>query len=346
MREPTVAASWPKALVEFASARGADADSLMLAACIEASDLADAASRVPLERYVTLMNAAIEQCNDPGLALAFGEHISMDSLSIVALIATNAETAQDSQATINKYSALIVDDGEDKPAIDLVHRDGKLWIKLGSSIYSRYPAVAEAGIARVVSGARSLLKSMSGESPASFPEAIHFTYPEPAHRAEYDRLFGVPLVFNSDMNAIAVDPAVLTLPMPKQFSAAAATLTKHADEMLSRLKTTNTTRTSVETALVARFESGDVRMEIIAQDLGLSRATLFRRLKAEHITFDVVLSELRQRRALQMLNHEKRSVQQTAHLLGFSDPAAFSRAFKRWTGAGQSKKRRAPIGYG
>jgi AraC-like DNA-binding protein len=334
MREPTVAASWPRSLVEFAAARGADADSLMLAACIEVSDLTDAASRVPLERYVALMSAAIEQCNDPGLALAFGEHVSMDNLSIVALIATNAETAQDSQATINKYSALIVDDGEDSgtPAVELVHRDGKLWIKLGSSIYSRYPAITEAGIARVVGGARSLLKSMGGASTKSFPDAIHFTYPEPAHRAEYDRFFGVPLVFDSDMNAIAVDPALLALPMPKQFSAAAATLTKHADDMLSRLRTTNTTRASVETALAARFESGDVRMEIIAQDLGLSRATLFRRLKAERVTFDVVLSELRQRRALQMLNQEKRSVQQTAHLLGFSDPAAFSRAFKRWTG--------------
>lgn len=332
MREPTVAASWPRSLLEFAAARGANADALMIAASIDASQLADPDSRVPLERYVALMSAAIEQCNDPALALAFGEHVSMDNLSIVALIATNAETAHDSQATINKYGALIVDDGEDKPAVELVHRDGKLWIKLGSSIYSRYPAVTEAGIARVVGGARSLLKSMSGASSKSFPDAIHFTYPEPPHRAEYDRLFGVPLVFESDMNAIAVDPALLTLPMPKQFSAAAATLTQHADEMLSRLKTSNTTRASVETALIARFESGDVRMEIIAQDLGLSRATLFRRLKVERVTFDVVLSELRQRRALQMLNQEKRSVQQTAHLLGFSDPAAFSRAFKRWTG--------------
>lgn len=335
MREPTVAASWPKALLEFAAARGADADSLMRVANIESHELADPAARVPLDRYVALIDAAIEQCNEPALALAFGEQVSMDNLSIVALIATNAETAQDSQATINKYSALMIDDGDDSgaPAIELVQRDGKLWIKLGSSVYSRFPAVTESGIARVVSGARSLLKSYGGDSSTGkFPEAIHFTYPEPPHRSEYDRMFGVPLVFNSDMNAIAIDPAVLSLPMPKQFSAAAATLTGHADELLSRLKSTGSIRTSVETVLIHRFESGDVRMEIIAQDLGLSRATLFRRLKAERVTFDQVLSELRQKRALQMLNQERRSVQQTAHLLGFSDPAAFSRAFKRWTG--------------
>jgi AraC-like DNA-binding protein len=73
-------------------------------------------------------------------------------------------------------------------------------------------------------------------------------------------------------------------------------------------------------------------METIARQMGFSRATLFRKLRAEGVTFDEVLEKLRLDRALQLLRDEKRSVQQTAHLLGFSDPAAFSRAFKRWTG--------------
>jgi AraC-like DNA-binding protein len=38
------------------------------------------------------------------------------------------------------------------------------------------------------------------------------------------------------------------------------------------------------------------------------------------------------RAAKQMLRDPKSSVQQTAHAMGFADPAAFHRAFKRWTG--------------
>ncbi len=74
-------------------------------------------------------------------------------------------------------------------------------------------------------------------------------------------------------------------------------------------------------------------MDMIAGKLGLSRQTLFRKLKAEGITFEKVLDELRHNLAFHYLNGKKVPVNQTAYLLGFSQPAAFSRAFKRWTGS-------------
>jgi AraC-like DNA-binding protein len=46
-----------------------------------------------------------------------------------------------------------------------------------------------------------------------------------------------------------------------------------------------------------------------------------------------VLDELRHKLAVHYLRGRKTSVNETAYLVGFSEPAAFSRAFKRWTGA-------------
>ena len=70
-----------------------------------------------------------------------------------------------------------------------------------------------------------------------------------------------------------------------------------------------------------------------ASKMGLSRQTLFRKLKAEGANFEKVLDELRHRLALDYLSGKKVSVNETAYLVGFSEPAAFSRAFKRWTGS-------------
>ena len=110
-------------------------------------------------------------------------------------------------------------------------------------------------------------------------------------------------------------------------------MSARADELLKSLERSKTTRGRVENLLVPVLHTGEATVEMIASKLGLSRQTLFRKLKAEGVTFEQVLDELRHQMALYYLNGKKASVNQTAYLLGFSEPAAFSRAFKRWTGS-------------
>jgi AraC-like DNA-binding protein len=94
----------------------------------------------------------------------------------------------------------------------------------------------------------------------------------------------------------------------------------------------------VEHRLEPLLASGQVGIERLARDLGYSRQTLYRRLKAEGVTYEQLLDALRRRLALRFMR-EGRSVKDAAYRLGFSDPAAFSRAFKRWTGSSPSDMR-------
>jgi AraC-like DNA-binding protein len=91
-------------------------------------------------------------------------------------------------------------------------------------------------------------------------------------------------------------------------------------------------RREVERLVEPMLPLGAVRMEKVAQALGCSRQTLYRRLKAENITFEQLLDDLRRRLALRLVRERGLSVKTIAYRLGFSEPAAFSRAFKRWTG--------------
>lgn len=99
-------------------------------------------------------------------------------------------------------------------------------------------------------------------------------------------------------------------------------------------------RAQLERRLEAQLESGDIGIDRIARDLGKSRQTLYRRLKAEGTTYEQILDGLRRRLALRLVRDEGLSVKEAAYRLGFSDPAAFSRAFKRWTGTSPGEMRR------
>jgi len=98
----------------------------------------------------------------------------------------------------------------------------------------------------------------------------------------------------------------------------------------------------IEALLVPILHTAEVGIDIIASKLALSRKTIFRKLKAEGTTFEELLDELRHKMALEYLRGKKASVHEIAYLVGFSDPAAFSRAFKRWTGCSPRAARANP----
>jgi hypothetical protein len=52
-----------------------------------------------------------------------------------------------------------------------------------------------------------------------FVKAVHVTHAAPPYRAEYDRIFQVPVLFESDRNALLADEAWMTLrsPLPSRY---------------------------------------------------------------------------------------------------------------------------------
>jgi AraC-like DNA-binding protein len=107
---------------------------------------------------------------------------------------------------------------------------------------------------------------------------------------------------------------------------------ERADAMMESLKSASTIRGRVESELIPILHTGVLDMARIAKSLGLGRQTLYRKLKAEGTNYEKLLDELRHKMAMHYLSAKKVSLNETAYLIGYSDPTAFSRAYKRWTG--------------
>jgi AraC-like DNA-binding protein len=89
---------------------------------------------------------------------------------------------------------------------------------------------------------------------------------------------------------------------------------------------------------------GDPPLERIARQLGRSERTLRRQLADEGAAYRSIVDNVRRARADVLLADASVSLAEVAFALGFSEHAAFSRAYKRWTGVSpmDARRRRDP----
>jgi AraC-like DNA-binding protein len=339
---PVVGAGYAKGLLEFAASKGADRATLLARSNLKAADVEDLDARIPLASYVALFEAGAALLDEPALALHYGQAVRIQELSIVGLICEACETTLDVGTQLNRYMKLVADDGGSASAdlVRLVRRDEGIWMEVVHWIATASPFVTEAEFSRLVWNARAMFASNADFQAMRFPLALQFTHPAPDHAAEYERVFQCPVAFGAPSNAMQIDPRFLTLRQPPVNRYVFGVLSERAEAMLKSLEATRTTRGRVESLLIPLLHEGPSSAERIAEGMGLGGQTLYRKLKAEGVTFEKLLDELRHKMALHYLDGKKVSVNETAYLVGFSDPSAFSRAFRRWTGTSPGKRAR------
>ena len=334
-RRPTVSTTYLQGVVDFAVTRGMSRRALLAHAGLTASDLANPDARHPGEWLVQLLRAGAAIAADPAFALHFGQHVPCDQVALAAPLGRAATTVVEALEQVNRYAPLGIDfpslDGGDRfqfstDAAGLRLRDCRP--------ADAWPEITELVFARMAQGIRRIQQS-------EVIRALHVTHAAPAHRAAYDEAFGVPVHFESARNALLLDPAYLHTVLVPGPAHVTRILRRHADAQLSALAQQRTVRGRLESALRQALHSGDVGIATMARALAMSRQTLYRRLKAEGVTFGAVLESLRHDIAMDTLRSGTTPVREVAARVGFTDPAAFSRAFKRWTGRSPSEVERA-----
>jgi AraC-like DNA-binding protein len=327
---PSVSASYAKTLIEFAASRGARPGALLDCARIAPAALADPDHRIALTDLKSLMRAAAAQCADPAFALHFGESPILYDTTIVGLIIRSSETMGEAIREFRRYARLVMEvDAADGPDRFALSPDGAgVLLEDRRPDPNDFPEITEATFARFICDA---LRQFPGRP--SFFRAVFVTHAAPGHAAEYERVLKAPTTFGAHRNAVLFDAGLLTARLPTANRYTFNIFSAHADSLLKSLNGVRSTKGEVERILASNLHKGDARMATVAAAMRMSAPTLYRKLRKEGARYDALLDALRRRMAVDYLSSGGVSVNETAYLLGFSDPAAFSRAFKRWTGA-------------
>jgi AraC-like DNA-binding protein len=158
----------------------------------------------------------------------------------------------------------------------------------------------------------------------------------PPDPSPFHRIFRAPITFAAARDALTFDGATCERRLPGGNSELARANDQLAASALQRWDRSHFAD-GVRALLVERLPNGVPSQADVAKLLGISRRGLQRRLVAEEATFQQILDGTRRELAMGYLRESRRSMTDVAYLLGFSSAAAFTRAFRRWTGDAPSR---------
>jgi len=163
---------------------------------------------------------------------------------------------------------------------------------------------------------------------------VDFAGDPPERLEKYETLFGAPLYFNQPHDLLYFDSACLSWPIVHTEHSLREFLRTAPYQLLIMENDVNgeNLTAQVKAMIGYDFSDGFPSFETISSALNMSAPTLRRRLKREDTTFQQLKDDSRCDVAKLYLDRVELSINEVALQMGFTDPSAFHRSFKKWTG--------------
>lgn len=318
MGVPTIASGALKKLMNAAIARGADAAVLSRAASVPTDVWGDPDARVPIASLHAVWDAVLASKVDIDFeapAYAPGDY------GIVGFVVMNSATLSEGLDHLVRYIGLWTDD----PAFQ---RDGSSVRFTYRTAFEDSPgrrAATEAGPIEIIQGARLLTQRRVA------PREVRFAHPAPAYAARLDAFFDVPVRFDAEDHALVFRDEDLGLPLVRADAQLGAFLRNIAESALEKRGGGDSPLDAVRRIIAEELQRGVPSIDVVAARMATTERTLRRRLEESGTTFRDLLDATRAELARSYVRDARMPLAEVAFMLGFSEPSAFHRAFKRWT---------------
>lgn len=311
-----------KPWLAYGASRGLDVRELAEACGVGEMLLENEEARLPVRSAAMLVERVAEATADPAAALHVAESLDERGLGPVAYLAITSPSLRIAMQRVVAFLPLATTAARYR--MELAGDDAWFVVDVLDASLSRYQL--------------ELAVAINLMFPRRFVEGgfaatgVYFRHGPPACLAEYRRLLGPNLHFNADFTGYRFSANDLERPMRRADPGLSDTLESYATEMLRRIPAEDDWGRAVRNAVRAAVEAGGVSLPRVARVLAVSSRTLQRRLSERGETLGGIVAEVKCEMAKALLSRADLSVSDVAFLLGFSDPANFYRAFKRWTG--------------
>jgi AraC-like DNA-binding protein len=184
----------------------------------------------------------------------------------------------------------------------------------------------------------SLLRQVRG--PDWHPAEVQLPRRAPRDIAPFREFFHARIRFNAESAALLLPKDQLDQPCVRADSYLASALRR----MLADAGQPGDFADEVRRVLHSLARSGSTSIDDVAQFFRMHRRTVHRRLRDEGTDFRSLLDDVRFGISRQLLRATDTPVTEIAAVVGYSEPSAFTRAFRRWSGKSPREWREDPQG--
>jgi len=322
--EGILLAHYGEILFELAVEMGADPEALLEGTQIREAVLRNPNAVLSYDQLIFLVKNALKLTNEPALGLYFGTRLKFTTHGAMAQAAVSSATLGDALKNIIRYYRTRFAFIDMSFFIDGKEAVLQLDEKLG--LGDLRPFLVESLLVAIIDVGQFLF----GNTLIRQGRCL-ISYPAPHYKKSYHNFFFDNVSFDCGHNQLRFDAQFLSLPMALANQVAQRLAQEECEKQLEKLDKQESIVTRVTQMLNADPEHIP-SMEQIADTLHVTTRTLRRQLASFDTSFQNVLSEVRKSRALKLLKTTNKSVEEIAHLLGYSDPSNFGRAFRKWMG--------------
>jgi AraC-like DNA-binding protein len=284
--------------------------------------------RLPLRKFVTLIEAASRATGDDCFGAHLGQICGLRELGLPGYLANFAPSVERALASFARYYYLLGDATD----VRFEKRDGRASFTYRVLDAESWPRRQDAE--QVITMIVYLIRAWIGPNWA--PDAVWFEHDQPDNAAELERILGCAPRFNRETNTVWFDRASAEHDNPQADERLFHLLSWFAETVMERQPPSAAQPASFRDQALASIEMcanlGSATIHSVSRALGLEARTFQRRLGAENSSFRELFETYLQREAYKLLARSELAEKEIAVRLGYGNLNSFIRAFRRWTG--------------
>jgi len=327
MKEITIDSAFVLMVLEGANKQGLGCETMLLRNQISRLALNKAGSRVPLDAFAALTIEIMKALDDEFLGLGYKAQ-PVGSFNMFCRSSISAQNIVRSLKRCSRFWNLFnntyhhhVESNEHGFSYVLEQIDDM-------------HAVNDYVIASLLSSIHRFHCWLGGQFISI--KSVSFNHKKPSYSDTYKQLFyGAPIQYDQADCRLEFDTCAVDLQIVQTSKKLDDYLKKSNLSLLYQPKNYRVISDQVRQWLEKNIKQGNYQATLkeAAQYFQMSQQVLHRRLQAQNISFKEIKMQTRRDIAINLLFSNEYKIEEIATKVGFSEPSAFIRAFKSWTGS-------------